>query len=113
MKNGRTISIKDPKLQRMRNSLRLIILKECSKRQMEISDREYYLTHDKNGNYVRISEETSKILQNLSDKWWEIERPLRASIVKCATCGKHKKDMTYYKKSHTWYCVDCYKKNFS
>jgi hypothetical protein len=112
MKNGRTISIKDPRLQKMRNNLRLIILKECSRKQMEISDQEYALTHE-DGSSVRLSEEKIKILQNLSDKWWEIERPLRASIVKCATCGKHNRDMTYYKKSRTWYCVDCYKKNFS
>lgn len=113
MKNGRTISIKDPRLQKMRNNLRLIILKECAKRKSEISDQKHALTHDKNGNSVRISEETIEILQNLTDSWWEIERPLRASIVKCATCGKHNKDMTYYKKSRTWYCVGCYKKNFS
>lgn len=113
MKNGRTISIKDPRLQKMRNNLRLIILKECAKRKSEISDQKHDLTHDQNGNYVRISEETSKILQNLTDKWWEIERPLRASIVKCATCGKHNRDMTYHKRSHKWYCVNCHKKNFS
>ncbi|KKL89290.1 hypothetical protein LCGC14_1916210 [marine sediment metagenome] len=113
MKNGRTISIKDPKLQRIRNNLRLIILKECAKRQMEISDQKHKLRFDKEGNYIRSDYGTHEIIQGLTDKWWEFERPLRASIIKCATCGKHNKDMTYYKKSRTWYCVDCYKKNFS
>lgn len=112
MKNGRTISIKDPKLQKIRNNLRLVILKECAKRQMEISNQEHDLTHDKDGNYIKISEETSIILQQLTDKWWEIERPLRASMVKCATCGKHNKDMSYHRKSNSWYCVDCHRKNF-
>ncbi len=113
MKNGRTISIKDPKLQRIRNNLRLIILKECGKRQMEISDRKHDVNHDKDGNYVRTTEEGSKILQELTTKWWEIERPLRASIVQCLGCNKHKKDMTFHRKSHTWYCVQCYKRRFS
>jgi len=109
MKNGRTISIRDPKLQRFRNNLRLIILKECAKRKSEISDQEHNLTHDKNGKYIRISEETGKILKDLSDKWWEIERPLRASIIKCPICSKHNKDMTYHRKTKTWFCVEHYK----
>ena len=113
MKNGRTISIKDPKLQRIRNNLRLILLKECSKRKSGIRDQEHDLTFDKEGNYIRASEETTMKIQNLNDKWWEIERPLRASIVKCPGCNKHKKDMTFYRKTRTWYCVQCYKRRFS
>ena len=112
MKNGRTINIKDPRLQRVRNNLRLIILEECAKRQMEISDQKHELRFDKDGNYIKSDDGTHEILQKLTDKWWEIERPLRASIVKCATCGKHNKDMTYHRKSRSWYCVDCYRKNF-
>jgi len=112
MKNGRTISIKDPKLQKIRNNFRLIILKACSKKKSEISDQEHNLKHDKNGNYTGVSEEIIPVLQNITDKWWEIERPLRASIVKCATCGAPDKDMTYHQKSRSWYCVDCYRKNF-
>ena len=113
MKNGRTIIIKDPKLQKIRINLRLVILKECAKRQMEISDQKHDINHDKDGNYVRTSEGGSKILQELTARWWEIERPLRASIVKCPSCKKHNKDMTYHRKSRTWYCVQCYKRRFS
>lgn len=80
---------------------------------MEISDQEHKLTHDKDGNYVKISGGTSEVLQGLTEKWWEVERPLRASIVKCAGCGKHDRDMTYHRKSRTWYCVQCYKRRFS
>ncbi len=113
MKNGRTISIKDPKLQRIRNNFRLIILEECSRRKSEIRNQEYNFTRDKDGNYVKPSEEGVNILQKLNDKSWEIERPLRASIVKCALCGKHNRDMTYHQKSHSWYCVQCYKRRLS
>lgn len=112
MKNGKTISIKDPKLQKFRNNLRLIILKECAKRQMEISDQEHDLKHDKDGNYIGVSDETVTILQQLNDEWWEVERPLRASIVKCPGCNKHNKDMTYHRESRTWYCVQCYMRRF-
>jgi len=112
MKNGRTICIKDPKLQKIRNNLRLIILEESSRRKSEIRDQEYAINHDKDGNYVRSSEEDIKGLQELTNKWWEIERPLRASIVKCATCGKSNKNMTYHRKDRTWDCVDCHRKNF-
>ena len=107
MKNGRTIVIKDPKLQRARNNFRLLILAECSRRKSEISDQEHKFTRVKDGNYVRPSEEGVKILQKLNDKRWEIERPLRASIVQCPGCNKHNKDMAYHRKSRTWYCVQC------
>ena len=109
MKNGRTISIKNPKLQKIRNNLRLIILKECSKRKTEIMDQKRRLRFDKNGKYIRSSEETNIILQGLTKKWWDIERPLRASIIKCPICSKHNKDMTYLRKTKTWFCVDHYK----
>jgi len=113
MKNGRIISIKDPKLQKIRNNLRLVILKECSKRQMEISDQEHNLMHDKDGNYIKSDDDTHMIIQGLTDKWWDIERPLRASIIQCPGCKKHNKDMAYHRKSRTWYCVQCYKRRFS
>jgi len=113
MKNGRTISIKDPRLQKIRNNIRLVILNECSRRKSEISDQKHDLTHDKNGKYVRISPETSEILQNLTDKWWDIERPLRASTVKCAGCNNNNKDMTYHRKSRSWFCARCYKGMYS
>ena len=109
MRNGRTISIKDPKLQKIRNNLRLIILKACSKKRSEIRDQKHDLIHDKDGIYIKLDDDTHEIIQDLTDKWWEIERPLRASIVKCPICGKHNKDMTYHRKSHTWFCVEHYK----
>ncbi|UCD00626.1 MAG: hypothetical protein JSV23_06975 [Promethearchaeota archaeon] len=108
MKNGRTISIKDPKLQKIRNNLRLIILNACSDRKSEISDQKHELRFDKDGNYIRSDNDTHEIIQSLTDKWWEIERPLRASIVKCTGCNKHDKDMTYHLPTRTWYCIDCY-----
>ncbi len=84
-------------------------MKECAERQMEISDQEHNLKHDKNGKYIHPSEEKIEILKRFSDKWWDIERPLRASIVKCPICSKHNRDMTYHKKSKTWFCVEHYK----
>ena len=113
MKKVRTIRIKDPKLQKIRNNLRIVILKACSKKKSEISNQEHDLKHDKNGKYIGVPEGTSKILKKLNDEWWEIERPLRASIIKCPGCNKHKKDMTYYPYTRTWYCVDCYEAQHS
>jgi len=112
MKNGRTISVKDPRLQKIRNNIRLLILNECAKKQMEISDQEHDLTHDEDGKYVRITPETSEILQNFTDKWWDIERPLRASVVKCAGCNNNNRDVTYHRKSRSWFCVRCYKERY-
>lgn len=109
MKEGRTINIRDPRLRRIRDNLRLIILKECIRRKSEITECEHNLTHDKDGSYIRISSKTSKKIQKLANTWWEIERPLRASIVKCRICSKSNKNMTYHKKSGTWFCEEHYK----
>ena len=112
MKNGRTISIKDPRLQKIRNNIRLFILNEGSRRKSEIRDQKHDLIFDENENYIRASEETTKNIQGLTDKWWDIERPLRASAVKCAGCGKHDRDIKYHRKSRSWFCVRCYKERF-
>ncbi len=111
MKNGRTISVKDPRLQKIRNNIRLLILNECSRRRSEIREQKHSITHDKDGN-LRIFSEDSEILQNLTDKWWDIERPLRASAVKCAGCNNNNRDVTYHRKSRSWFCVRCYKERY-
>ena len=109
MKDGRTIIIEDPRLQKIRNNLRLIILHACLDRKKEIREQEHNLTFNRNGGHVKASEETTKKIQDLNDEWWEIERSLRSSIVKCPICSKHDKDMIYHKKSKTWFCVEHYK----
>ena len=112
MKNGRTISVKDPRLQKIRNNIRLLILNECARRKSEITAQKHDLTHDKDGKIVRNSLEDDEVLQGLTDKWWDIERPLRVSAVKCAGCGKHDRDVTYHRKSRSWFCVRCYKHRY-
>lgn len=109
MKEGKTIRIRDPKLQKIRNNLRLIVLKECMKRKSEITEQEYNLTHDEDGNYIKASIETIKKIQELTNMWWEIERPLRASILTCPICSKSNRNMTFHKESKTWFCEEHYK----
>ena len=112
MKNGRTISVKDPRLRKIRNNIRLIILNEASRRRSEIRDQKHDLTHGEDGKLVRTTLETDEILQDLTDKWWDIERPLRASVVKCAGCNNNNRDVMYHRKSRSWFCVRCYKQRY-
>ena len=83
MRDQRLIALKDPRLRKIRNSLRKIIfLKKAD------------------------------LLENyyIGDNWparWNIEWPFKASICSCSICGKIDRDMVYDGKSRKWNCVEC------
>ena len=51
-----------------------------------------------------------KLAKELNEKYWTIERPLRASILLCPICFKSDKNMTYNPVRKVWFCVGCYEK---
>ena len=114
MKNKRTIVLKTPSLIKIRNNLRLIILKACSAVQLDILDEiEKIKTPDY---YKGPPPEVDENLINLSNREAQIERSKRASILLCPACFKADKDMTYNPVLKEWYCIDCYlilKKGFA
>ncbi len=85
MQDQRLIAIKDPRLRKIRNSLRKIIFL----RKMEMLEKDY-----------------------TGSNWparWDLERPFKASICACGFCGKIDRDMVYDGKSRKWNCVECNK----
>ncbi|MFX1489568.1 MAG: hypothetical protein ACFFBI_10500 [Promethearchaeota archaeon] len=108
MKKKRTISITDPSLKKVRNNLRSLWVTASSARKKAISGERLNLS------IKSISEELSnknaKRYKELHNDYWEIERPLRASILLCPTCFRSDKDMTYNPILKTWYCTECYAK---
>ncbi len=56
------------------------------------------------------NEGIQKKAKELNDQWWDIERPLRASILLCPACFQSDKDMTYNPVRKEWYCTECYAK---
>ncbi|MFX1467339.1 MAG: hypothetical protein ACFFB8_01650 [Promethearchaeota archaeon] len=109
MKKKRTIAIKKACLRRIRNNLRIIILKANTQVQLRILEEierikqipEYYENHPP---------ELLNQVQELYDKEKQIERIKRASILLCPACFKSDKDMTYNPVRKEWYCTECYAK---
>lgn len=110
MNKKRTIIIKDPRLQKIRNNLRSLILEasrsvqhklmskkeEFSKRIIKETDGDHGMLHDQS----RMIEKQIQM----------IDHHLDASIIFCPICFKSNKDMTYNPIVKKWYCTECYEK---
>jgi len=107
MKKKRTIVIKDPYLRRIRNNLRDLLISACSVKQSKIQDEKEKLMENED---FFENEKYRKLAKELNDQFWEIERPLKASILLCPACFKSDKDMTYNPVRKEWYCTECYAK---
>ncbi len=107
MKLKRTISIQDPYLRRIRNNIRSLLIEACGEYQGKIQTEKQRLR--KFDDYYD-NKDIQKTAKELNDQWWEIERPLRASILLCPACFQSDKDMTYNPVRKEWYCTDCYAK---
>lgn len=107
MNKKKIISIKNPRLRRIRNSLREIIALEAFKREREIMKEKDALLYDEEGKLK--SELPVTELSKLSDEYWNIERALRASIIKCGVCHILDRDMVFVPKFKEWFCIECAK----
>ncbi|MFW9878845.1 MAG: hypothetical protein ACFFG0_37675 [Candidatus Thorarchaeota archaeon] len=99
MKKKRTIAIKDPKLQKIRNNLRMILIKWSGTQYSRlIKEQKKLLDDDGTEEYIKLEGEKQ-----------EIRKIMDGSICKCAVCSSPYKNMTYNPIKKEWYCVDCYK----
>ncbi len=95
----RTITIKDPRLQRIRNSLRYII----SEASISESGR---LVQKKSKTSIDDSERPV-----LTDKIDKLDAAWEKSICVCSICGSRTSDMTRNPEGGSWYCVKCYQEH--
>ena len=95
MKNEKTIIIKDPKLQMVRNGLRTILLLWKSDIVASLMDKASQSTMDK---------EKSREIQN---KISEINLQYNLSICVCLFCGHNDKDMIFVPEMRQWLCIEC------
>lgn len=101
VKKKRTIMIKNPRLRKVRDSLREIISKAS----------EYYegeLIQEKANLSIETDKEKIKILASKRD---QIHTALNNSICICPVCKSHTSDMTFNPYLKAWFCIDCYEKN--
>lgn len=105
----RTITIKDPRLRKIRNSLREII--GLWKRSVVLSLQAFReeISYDENGEFrSNLSGEEIEKLRKLNDKIEFINTVYSNSICKCHRCPRIDQDMTYNPRNGAWYCVKCY-----
>ena len=109
MKKKRTISIRDPKLRRIRGNLRLLLIQETNAQLKLYFDESHKLSTDLSGNIRNLSESKKPRAAELTRKMSEINRMVEESIIQCPVCRKIDRDMTFNPELKEWYCTECYK----
>ncbi len=111
MRDKRAIIIKSPRLQKIRNNLRDILLKAVSVKWNESYDKGRSLLLDADGKPrpVRVmAPDEEKRFRKLQKQQNELRDLADRSICKCVACGKGHRDMVYNKAYDAWYCTECY-----
>lgn len=109
MKKKRTVSIKDPRLRRIRNNLRLLLLELTSAQLKRYFEERHKLHMDLDGNYRNLSESKKPRASELTKKMREIDILRDRSIIRCPSCRMNDRDMTFNPELKQWYCVQCYR----
>jgi len=111
MRDKRAIVLKNPKLQKIRNNLRDLLLKAVSVKWNALFDDMNRLRFDSNGIRRTIddfSEEEVKYFRRLQKEQAKLKDIQRRSILMCISCGVSDRDMVYNKSYDGWYCTECY-----
>ncbi len=107
MKRAKTIIIKDPKLRKIRDNLRKILILECVDREEKISARMRKLQINKDGSLRLLTVMEKGEVSKLDVELRKYMFFMRKSICFCRMCHSANKDMSYNLKFKEWYCVDC------
>lgn len=111
MRDKRAIIIKSPRLQKIRNNLRLLWLKAKSSQWNKIFDEMDELRYNSDGTRRTIDDLSPSELEsyrNLQEEQNRLKSLADKSICKCVACGKADRDMVYNKAYKAWYCTECY-----
>ena len=103
MKHKREISIKNPHLRAIRNSLREILYLEWDKRSRGIIHAQSNVLDSK-----LPQSEKLRLLGELQVKLGENDIIIKPSIIMCGWCHHKDKDALYNPSNRQWFCLDCY-----
>lgn len=112
MKDKRIISVKDPKLRKIRNELREVLLQARRAEWREIYDEMKEIDSNEEGDSIPMDElapsqlRRFRELQQLEN---ENRETGRKSICMCYNCGKADQDMYYNHSYRAWFCIECVK----
>ena len=95
MDKKKSIVIKSPHLQAIRNNLRLLFLKMAVKEWRELFNKQEEILRNKDGTFRNMSPSERSKFQELERKKSKIDQITNTSICMCAACNDSKKDMTF------------------
>jgi len=106
VKHGRIISVKNPKLRKIRNNLRRLFV--------EVYRSEFNKLQKKIDGILRTSEDNlssmdSNKLRKLSKQQDDLGLILKRSACICGMCRAHKEDMVWHAGWGEWWCLKCFK----
>jgi len=110
VKDKRIISVKNPKLRKIRDSLRELLFQASSAEWNRIYNEMKEIDANEEGDSIPMDElapsqlKRFRELQDLKNKNREVAR---RSICMCYNCGKPNQDMYYNRPYRTWFCVGC------
>lgn len=104
MKEKKTISVRYPQLERLRNALREAISTAKHVEMRRLLDEENGLDHI-------YSETDGKRVKELLNKQDMLATAWNKSLCVCSLCGSRTSNMTFNPYMEEWFCVDCYGKN--
>jgi len=108
MKKKRCIAIKDPKLRRIRDNLREILIKTFQIKDIKLTSEIDAILRDSEGKpRMDITPSESAKLKRFKDMKSKINELTDKSICYCNGCKQINKDMTYNPTLESWYCVEC------
>lgn len=112
MKDKRIVSIRDPRLRKIRDELREVLFQARRAELRKIRDEMEEIDSNEEGDSIPMDELTPsqlkrfRELQRLESKNREIGKK---SICMCYNCGRADQDMYYNHPYRAWFCVDCVK----
>ena len=111
MKKKRSIIVNNPQLKRIRDNLRVLLIRWASREWNQWNDVKKEITYDENGK-VRHPNTYSKSekgeLRRLRGLMSANRDLVEESICKCFRCVATDKNMTYNPVEKAWFCFQCY-----
>ena len=112
MKKHKKIILKNLKLRRIRNNLRLCIINAVYSQEIQLLSERAKI-YWKNGvlaseNVLKPNLEEKEKARTILHNIEKLNRQLNTSICKCPSCQSYEKDMIFYPPWGSWVCSDCY-----
>ena len=111
MKKKKSIVINNPHLVKIRDNLRILLIRWASSEWDRLKEEERGISYDGNGRVRHpnsySADEKSK-LNKIRKKMTETFELVDNSICKCFRCVATNKNMTYNPVEKAWFCFQCY-----